>query len=217
MKLLAHLIYLLNEQGVGNTFYLSPIIKKILDNHYEQERKAKLSTMKVYIRKFTNNGYLNYYNFKDLEITIKILVYKGLYIINLLLYLHYKIIKLIMNSDLKITLSRVLEKPLQINGTDTETHYINELFKRLVFHELLNKLNLKSLYHYRDNVKYCPGKVELNFTLNKQELDLLINQITSMDNVQKTYIILQPWLQDLNKGEQEELIQLLIKNYGRNI
>lgn len=27
-----------------------------------------------------------------------------------------------MNSDLKITLSRVLEKPLQINGTDTETH-----------------------------------------------------------------------------------------------
>lgn len=28
MKLLAHLIYLLNEQGVGNTFYLSPIIKK---------------------------------------------------------------------------------------------------------------------------------------------------------------------------------------------
>lgn len=116
-----------------------------------------------------------------------------------------------MNSDLKITLSRVLEKPLQINGTDTETHYINELFKRLVFHELLNKLNLKSLYHYRDNVKYCPGKVELNFTLNKQELDLLINQITSMDNVQKTYIILQPWLQDLNKGEQEELIQLLIK------
>ena len=111
-----------------------------------------------------------------------------------------------MNSDLKITLSRVLEKPLQINGTDTETHYINELFKRLVFHELLNKLNLKSLYHYRDNVKYCPGKVELNFTLNKQELDLLINQITSMDNVQKTYIILQPWLQDLNKGEQEEQI-----------
>lgn len=95
MKLLAHLIYLLNEQGVGNTFYLSPIIKKILDNHYEQERKAKLSTMKVYIRKLTNNGYLkkrtrtlypiktnsnrfNYYNFKDLEITIKILVYKGL-------------------------------------------------------------------------------------------------------------------------------------------
>lgn len=74
-----------------------------------------------------------------------------------------------MNSDLKITLFRVLEKPLQINGTDTETHYINELFKRLVFHELLNKLNLKSLYHYRDNVKYCPGKVELNFTLNKQE------------------------------------------------
>lgn len=122
-----------------------------------------------------------------------------------------------MNSDLKITLSRVLEKPLQINGTDTETHYINELFKRLVFHELLNKLNLKSLYHYRDNVKYCPGKVELNFTLNKQELDLLINQITSMDNVQKTYIILQPWLQDLNKGEQGELIQLLIKNYERNI
>ncbi len=34
-----------------------------------------------------------------------------------------------MNSDLKITLSRVLEKPLQINGTDTETHYINELFE----------------------------------------------------------------------------------------
>lgn len=51
-----------------------------------------------------------------------------------------------MNSDLKITLSRVLEKPLQINGTDTETHYINELFKRLVFHELLNKLNLKSYF-----------------------------------------------------------------------
>lgn len=58
MKLLAHLIYLLNEQEVGNTFYLSPIIKKILDNHYKQERKAKLSTMKVYIRKLTNNGYL---------------------------------------------------------------------------------------------------------------------------------------------------------------
>lgn len=113
-----------------------------------------------------------------------------------------------MNSDLKITLSRVLEKPLQINGTDTETHYINELFKRLVFHELLNKLNLKSLYHYRDNVKYCPGKVELNFTLNKQELDLLINQITSMDNVQKTYIILQPWLQDLNKGGIEKELEL---------
>lgn len=122
-----------------------------------------------------------------------------------------------MNSDLKITLSRVLEKPLQINGTDTETHYINELFKRLVFHELLNKLNLKNLYHYRDNVKYCPGEVKLNFTLNKQELDLLINQITSMDNVQKTSI-LQSKLQDLNKEEQEELIQLLIKkNYGRDI
>lgn len=90
-----------------------------------------------------------------------------------------------MNSDLKITLSRVLEKPLQINGTDTETHYINELFKRLVFHELLNKLNLKDLYHYRDNVKYCPGKVELNFTLNKQELDLLINQITTVWGIEK--------------------------------
>lgn len=55
-----------------------------------------------------------------------------------------------MNSDLKITLSRVLEKPLQINGTDTETHYINELFKRLVFHELLNKLNLKNQIPYLD-------------------------------------------------------------------
>lgn len=32
-----------------------------------------------------------------------------------------------------------------------------------------------------------------------------------MDNVQKTYIIFQSKLQDLNKGEQEELIQLLIK------
>jgi len=38
-----------------------------------------------------------------------------------------------------------------------------------------------------------------------------------MDNVQKTYTILQSKLQDLNKEEQEELIQLLIKNYGRNI
>lgn len=122
-----------------------------------------------------------------------------------------------MNSDLKITLSRVLEKPLQINGTDTETQYINELFKRLVFHELLNKLNFKDLYHYRDNVKYCPGKVELNFTLNKQELDQLINQISSMDNVQRTYIKFKSELQDLNGQEQEELIQLLIKNYGRNI
>jgi hypothetical protein len=122
-----------------------------------------------------------------------------------------------MNSDLKITLSRVLEKPLQINGTDTETQYINELFKRLVFYELLNKLNLKDLYHYRDNVKYCPGKVELNFTLNKQELDQLINQISSMDNVQRTYIKFKSELQDLNGQEQEELIQLLIKNYGRNI
>lgn len=122
-----------------------------------------------------------------------------------------------MNSDLKITLSRVLEKPLQINGTDTETHYINELFKRLVFYELLNKLNLKDLYHYKDNVKYCPGKVELNFTLNKQELDQLINQISSMDNVQRTYIKFKSELQDLNRQEQEELIQLLIKNYGRNI
>lgn len=122
-----------------------------------------------------------------------------------------------MNSDLKITLSRVLEKPLQISGTDTETHYINELFKRLVFHELLNKLNLKDLYYYRDNVKYCPGKVELNFTLNKQELDQLINQISSMDNVQRTYIKFKSELQDLNGQEQEELIQLLIKNYGRNI
>ena len=115
-----------------------------------------------------------------------------------------------MNSDLKITLSRVLEKPLQINGTDTETHYINELFKRLVFHELLNKLNLKDLYHYRDNVKYCPGKVELNFTLNKQELDLLINQITSMDNVQKTYTILQSKLQDLNLLSEELLEQIFV-------
>lgn len=122
-----------------------------------------------------------------------------------------------MNPDLKITLSRVLEKPLQINGTDTETQYINELFKRLVFYELLNKLNLKDLYHYRDNVKYCPGKVELNFTLNKQELDQLINQISSMDNVQRTYIKFKSELQDLNGQEQEELIQLLIKNYGRNI
>lgn len=122
-----------------------------------------------------------------------------------------------MNSDLKITLSRVLEKPLQINGTDTETQYINELFKHLVFHELLNKLNLKDLYHYRDNIKYCPGKVELNFTLNKQELDQLINQISSMDNVQRTYIKFKSELQDLNGQEQEELIQLLIKNYGRNI
>lgn len=122
-----------------------------------------------------------------------------------------------MNSDLKITLSRVLEKPLQINGTDTETQYINELFKRLVFYELLNKLNLKDLYHYRDNVKYCPGKVELNFTINKQELDQLINQISSMDNVQRTYIKFKSELQDLNGQEQEELIQLLIKNYGRNI
>lgn len=122
-----------------------------------------------------------------------------------------------MNSDLKITLSRVLEKPLQINGTDTETQYINELFKHLVFYELLNKLNLKDLYHYRDNIKYCPGKVELNFTLNKQELDQLINQISSMDNVQRTYIKFKSELQDLNGQEQEELIQLLIKNYGRNI
>lgn len=42
MKLLAHLIYLLNEQGVGNTFYLSPIIKKILDNTI-MNKKEKLS------------------------------------------------------------------------------------------------------------------------------------------------------------------------------
>ena len=51
----------------------------------------------------------------------------------------------------------------------------------------------------------------------KQELDQLINQISSMDNVQRTYIKFKSELQDLNGQEQEELIQLLIKNYGRNI
>lgn len=38
-----------------------------------------------------------------------------------------------------------------------------------------------------------------------------------MDNVQRTYIKFKSELQDLNGQEQEELIQLLIKNYGRNI
>lgn len=57
MKLLAHLIYLLNEQGVGNKFYLSPIIKKVTESYYEQG-KAKLSTIRVYIRKLTKKGYL---------------------------------------------------------------------------------------------------------------------------------------------------------------
>ena len=72
-----------------------------------------------------------------------------------------------MNSDLKITLSRVLEKPLQINGTDTETHYINELFKRLVFHELLNKLNLKC-YFIR---QYIEQKLlELNENITRYEI-----------------------------------------------
>lgn len=127
-----------------------------------------------------------------------------------------------MNSDLKITLSRVLEKPLQINGTDTETHYINELFKRLVFHELLNKLNLKDLYHYRDNVKYCPGKVELNFTLNKQELDLLIQvQWIKMSLNLKCYFIrqfIQQKLLELNEHiTRHETItgKPLTKEYSR--
>lgn len=88
-----------------------------------------------------------------------------------------------MNSDLKITLSRVIEKPLQINGIDTETQYIHELFKRLVFYELLNKLNLKDLYYYRDNVKYCPGKVEINFVLNKEEQKELLTLIIKRNNI----------------------------------
>lgn len=77
-----------------------------------------------------------------------------------------------MNSDLKITLSRVLEKPLQINGTDTETHYINELFKRLVFHELLNKLNLKSLYHYLEQIELFPFQ---GYSTTYQELEYNYN------------------------------------------
>lgn len=72
-----------------------------------------------------------------------------------------------MNSDLKITLSRVLEKPLQINGTDTETHYINELFKRLVFHELLNKLNLKC-YFIRQFIEQ--KLLELNENITRYEI-----------------------------------------------
>lgn len=48
-----------------------------------------------------------------------------------------------MNSDLKITLSRVLEKPLQINGTDTETHYINE---DIVRHETITGKPLTKEY-----------------------------------------------------------------------
>lgn len=115
-----------------------------------------------------------------------------------------------MNSDLKITLSRVLEKPLQINGTDTETHYINELFKRLVFHELLNKLNLKDLYHYRDNVKYCLGKVELNFSLNKQELDSLINQITRYEIITGKPLT-KEYIRFFNEPKKQ--YELTIKNY----
>lgn len=73
-----------------------------------------------------------------------------------------------MNSDLKITLSRVLEKPLQINGTDTETHYINELFKRLVIHELLNKLNLKKCYFIRQFIEQ--KLLELNEHITRYEI-----------------------------------------------
>lgn len=90
-----------------------------------------------------------------------------------------------MNSDLKITLSRVLEKPLQINGTDTETHYINELFKRLVFHELLNKLNLKNNYNY--HIRYRTQRLKIQNQIEQESQQLIknlilsnqINQITS--------------------------------------
>lgn len=122
-----------------------------------------------------------------------------------------------MNSDLKITLSKVIEKPLQINGTDTEVQYINELFKRLISHELLNKINLKDLYHYRNNIKCCLGKVEINFQLNKQELDSLINQISQMDNIQRTFIKIKSELQNLNNQELESIIKLINKELPKNI
>lgn len=81
-----------------------------------------------------------------------------------------------MNSDLKITLSRVLEKPLQINGTDTETHYINELFKRLVFHESPKYILLQDipnqLYDYLEQIELIPFQ---GYSTTFQELEYKYN------------------------------------------
>lgn len=84
-----------------------------------------------------------------------------------------------MNSDLKITLSRVLEKPLQINGTDTETHYINGYlsdYKYLVIYESPKYILLQDipnqLYYYLEQLDLFPFQ---GYSTTYQELEYNYN------------------------------------------
>ena len=84
-----------------------------------------------------------------------------------------------MNSDLKITLSRVLEKPLQINGTDTETHYINEYlndYKYLIIYESPKYILLQDipnqLYDYLEQIELFPFQ---GYSTTYQELEYNYN------------------------------------------
>lgn len=84
-----------------------------------------------------------------------------------------------MNSDLKITLSRVLEKPLQINGTDTETHYINEYlndYKYLIIYESPKYILLQDipnqLYDYLEQIDLFPFQ---GYSITYQELEYNYN------------------------------------------
>lgn len=84
-----------------------------------------------------------------------------------------------MNSDLKITLSRVLEKPLQINGTDTETHYINEYlndYKYLIIYESPKYILLQDipnqLYDYLEQIELFPFQ---GYSTTFQELEYNYN------------------------------------------
>lgn len=120
-----------------------------------------------------------------------------------------------MNSDLKITLSRVLEKPLQINGTDTETHYINEYlndYKYLIIYESPKYILLQDipnqLYDYLEQIDLFPFQ---GYSTTFQELEYNYNyHIRYKSQVQK--------IQNQIEQESQQLIKnLILSNQINNV
>lgn len=120
-----------------------------------------------------------------------------------------------MNSDLKITLSRVLEKPLQINGTDTETHYINEYlndYKYLIIYESPKYILLQDipnqLYDYLEQIDLFPFQ---GYSTTYQELEYNYNyHIRYKSQVQK--------IKEQLELEQNQLIKnLILSNQINNV
>ena len=120
-----------------------------------------------------------------------------------------------MNSDLKITISREIEKPLQINGTDTETQYINEYlndYKYLIIHESPKYILLQDipnqLYDYLEQIDLFPFQ---GYSTTFQELEYNYNyHIRYKSQVQK--------IKEQLELKQNQLIKdLILSNQINNI